>query len=94
MYKSNLSSYELADELVKEQNRFKRHVEVVTSSSVSGCSDDAVVLDHLLAGYDKHKLPGGGHVKVDVEVTYFFLTLKKYFLINFFAIRYITSYNI
>ncbi|CAD5216120.1 unnamed protein product [Bursaphelenchus okinawaensis] len=33
-----------------------------------GCMDDAVILDSLLVGYDKHKIPGGGKVKVDVEL--------------------------
>lgn len=65
-------SYELADELSDENNRIKRNIEIVTSSSVSGCSDDAVILDYLLADYDKHKLPGGGHVKVDVEVSNYY----------------------
>uniref|UniRef100_A0A915DTF4 Uncharacterized protein n=1 Tax=Ditylenchus dipsaci TaxID=166011 RepID=A0A915DTF4_9BILA len=48
----------------------RRTVEVVTSSSM-GCADDAVILEHLLNGYDKNKIPGGQHgggVKVDVEI--------------------------
>jgi hypothetical protein len=35
-----------------------------------GCTDDAVILETLLTGYDKHKIPGGGHVKVNVEVCF------------------------
>lgn len=32
------------------------------------CADDAVVLEHILHDYEKFKIPGGGHVKVDVEI--------------------------
>jgi hypothetical protein len=32
------------------------------------CTDDAIILETILHGYDKFKIPGGGHVKVNVEV--------------------------
>ncbi|KAI1694920.1 neurotransmitter-gated ion-channel ligand binding domain-containing protein [Ditylenchus destructor] len=55
---------ELEDELLERYPR--RTVEVVTSSSM-GCSDDAVILEHILTGYDINKIPGEGAVKVAVE---------------------------
>ncbi|KAI1705079.1 neurotransmitter-gated ion-channel ligand binding domain-containing protein [Ditylenchus destructor] len=58
-------SEELEDELLERYPR--RTVEVVTSSSM-GCSDDAVILEHILTGYDINKIPGDGAVKVAVEI--------------------------
>lgn len=42
--------------------------ELSAISAQSQCTDDAVILDTILRGYDKNKIPGGGHVKVNVEV--------------------------
>lgn len=39
-----------------------------SGESVPDCKDDAAVVDALLLKYDKHKLPGGGNVSVNVEV--------------------------
>lgn len=48
------------------------------SGESDACMDDAAVVDRLLTEYDKHKLPGGGNVSVNVEVGDYYLILNKY----------------
>ncbi|KAI6215956.1 hypothetical protein M3Y94_00445900 [Aphelenchoides besseyi] len=63
--KLNMSEEEIGSEL-----RIGRSLTASRSTELASneCADDAVIIEKLLQGYDKHKIPGGGHVKVDVEI--------------------------
>ncbi|KAI6223582.1 hypothetical protein M3Y99_01447200 [Aphelenchoides fujianensis] len=62
--KLNMSEDEIGSEL-----RIERSLAAPRAmANPNECADDAVIIEKLLQNYDKHKIPGGGHVKVNVEL--------------------------
>lgn len=46
-----------------------RSIVVAHNSSNRNCTDEHWILERLLDGYDKFRIPGGGNVRVEVEVS-------------------------
>uniref|UniRef100_A0A1I7XQE3 Neurotransmitter-gated ion-channel ligand binding domain protein n=1 Tax=Heterorhabditis bacteriophora TaxID=37862 RepID=A0A1I7XQE3_HETBA len=54
----------------------------ITVSLDGPCTGDDAIIEHILNGYNKLELPGGGHVQVSVEVI-FVILLLVYILLMF-----------
>ncbi|KAI6177863.1 Neur-chan-LBD domain-containing protein [Aphelenchoides bicaudatus] len=65
----NLSEHDIDEMLMIRQPRALPAVPRQQPTQQPGdCTDDAIILENILHGYDKFKIPGGGHVKVNVEI--------------------------